>query len=125
MHSTEHSTDPGAHPSDGAPSEKADHDQEAETGALSGELLRVILIASFGALLLNLSSTTINVAIDKLMAHFEACLLYTSMSLARSASASYFARIAFASSTAPRRRPVCTGRLKLSPTIQRLSLIHI
>jgi EmrB/QacA subfamily drug resistance transporter len=69
-----HSTEPGAQPSDGDPPENADHGQEADTGALSGELLRVILIASFGALLLNLSSTTINVAIDKLMAHFEAPL---------------------------------------------------
>jgi EmrB/QacA subfamily drug resistance transporter len=49
--------------------------EEAETGALSGELLRVILIASFGSLLLNLSSTTINVAIDKLMTHFQAPLV--------------------------------------------------
>ena len=48
------------------------------------------------------------------------------MSLMRAASASYCARIAFASSTAPRRRPSCTGRLKLSPTIQRCSgMSHI
>jgi EmrB/QacA subfamily drug resistance transporter len=46
----------------------------AATGALSGELLRVVLIASFGPLLLNLSSTTVNVSVDQLMAHFGAPL---------------------------------------------------
>jgi EmrB/QacA subfamily drug resistance transporter len=48
--------------------------EEADAGALSGDLLRLILIVSFGPLLLNLSSTTINVAIDRLMAHFHAPL---------------------------------------------------
>jgi EmrB/QacA subfamily drug resistance transporter len=45
-----------------------------EKGALSGETFRLILIASFGPLLLNLSSTTVNVAIDELMARFHAPL---------------------------------------------------
>jgi EmrB/QacA subfamily drug resistance transporter len=44
------------------------------SGALTGELLRVILIASFGSLLLNLASSTINVALDQLMAQFRAPL---------------------------------------------------
>ena len=35
--------------------------------AIDGALLRVLLIASFGSFLLNLSSTTVNVAIDQLM----------------------------------------------------------
>ncbi len=50
------------------------NDDGEETGALSGALLRVILIASFGPLLLNLNSTTVNVAIDRLMAQFHAPL---------------------------------------------------
>jgi EmrB/QacA subfamily drug resistance transporter len=41
---------------------------------LEGALLRVLLIASFGSFLLNLSSTTINVAIDKLMVDLNAPL---------------------------------------------------
>jgi EmrB/QacA subfamily drug resistance transporter len=40
----------------------------------SGALLRGVLIASFGSLLLNLSSTSVNVAIDQLMAKFDAKL---------------------------------------------------
>lgn len=40
----------------------------------SPELLRAVLIASFGSLLLNLSSTSVNVAIDRLMTHFDAPL---------------------------------------------------
>jgi EmrB/QacA subfamily drug resistance transporter len=43
-------------------------------GAFSAELLRVIIVASFGPLLLNLSSTTVNVALDKLMTQFHAPL---------------------------------------------------
>ncbi|HTQ04373.1 MAG TPA: MDR family MFS transporter [Polyangiaceae bacterium] len=38
------------------------------------ELLRVILVACFGSLVLNLSTTSINVALDRLMAHFHAPL---------------------------------------------------
>jgi EmrB/QacA subfamily drug resistance transporter len=45
-----------------------------DDGALSGDLLRVILIGSFGSLLLNLGSTTVNVAVDTLMAEFRAPL---------------------------------------------------
>ena len=45
-----------------------------EGGPLPPALLRVVLIASFGSLLLNLGSTSVNVAIDKLMAHFGAPL---------------------------------------------------
>ena len=41
---------------------------------LEGALLRVLLIAAVGSFLLNLSSTTINVAIDKLMIDLEAPL---------------------------------------------------
>jgi EmrB/QacA subfamily drug resistance transporter len=48
--------------------------QDADTGALPGALLRVILIAGFGSLLLNLSATTVSVAVDKLMTDFEAPL---------------------------------------------------
>lgn len=48
--------------------------QKDDEGALSGETLRLVLIVSFGPLLLNLSSTTVNVAIDQLMAHFQAPL---------------------------------------------------
>src|SRR5580692_6361147 len=48
--------------------------REEDTGALSGALVRVVIIASFGPLLLNLSSTTVNVAIDKLMVQFHAPL---------------------------------------------------
>ena len=47
---------------------------EDEAGELSGELVRVVIVACFGPLLLNLSSTTVNVAIDKLMAQFHAPL---------------------------------------------------
>ncbi len=47
---------------------------EEDVGALSGALVRVIIIASFGPLLLNLSSTTVNVAIDKLMVQFHSPL---------------------------------------------------
>ncbi len=47
---------------------------KTEDEAFSPELLRVILIACFGSLLLNISSTTVNVAIDKLMARFDAPL---------------------------------------------------
>ena len=38
------------------------------------QLLRAILVASFGALLLNLSATSINVAVDQLMKRFDAPL---------------------------------------------------
>ena len=38
------------------------------------ELLRAILIASFGSLLLNLGSTSVNVALDRLMTQFDAPL---------------------------------------------------
>jgi hypothetical protein len=53
--------------------------QEAADDALheapfEGRLLRLILIVTFGPLLLNLSSTTINVAIDKLMVDLRAPL---------------------------------------------------
>jgi EmrB/QacA subfamily drug resistance transporter len=41
---------------------------------LEGRLLRILLIAAFGSFLLNLSSTTINVAIDKLMSDLHAPL---------------------------------------------------
>ncbi len=44
--------------------------READTGALSPELFRIILVASFGAFLLNLSSTTVSVAVDRLMTNF-------------------------------------------------------
>jgi EmrB/QacA subfamily drug resistance transporter len=47
---------------------------EAQDDGLSPELLRAILIAGFGSLLLNLSSTSINVAINKLMVTFVAPL---------------------------------------------------
>jgi EmrB/QacA subfamily drug resistance transporter len=47
---------------------------ETQDGRLSPELLRVVLIASFGSLLLNLNSTSINVAISKLMVSFDAPL---------------------------------------------------
>src|SRR5580704_1225421 len=52
---------------------------EAGAGALheaplEGRLLRLILIVTFGPLLLNLSTTTINVAIDKLMLDLRAPL---------------------------------------------------
>ncbi|HEY4240402.1 MAG TPA: DHA2 family efflux MFS transporter permease subunit [Kofleriaceae bacterium] len=40
----------------------------------SPELLRGVLIASFGSLLLNLGSTSVNVAIDRLMTRFDAPL---------------------------------------------------
>jgi EmrB/QacA subfamily drug resistance transporter len=48
--------------------------QADDTGAISGELLRVILVVIFGPLLLNLSQTTVNVAMDRLMAQFQAPL---------------------------------------------------
>ncbi len=38
------------------------------------ELLRAVLVATFGSLLLNLNTTTINVALDRLMEHFGAPL---------------------------------------------------
>src|SRR5580692_11151265 len=41
---------------------------------LEGRLLRLLLIAAFGSVLLNLSSTSINVAIDKLMVDLHAPL---------------------------------------------------
>jgi EmrB/QacA subfamily drug resistance transporter len=44
---------------------------------MDGPLLRLLLIASFGSILLNLSSTTINVALDKLMADLHAPLSVT------------------------------------------------
>ena len=47
---------------------------ERQDGALPPELVRVVLVAGFGSLLLNLSSTSINVAIDKLMVAFDAPL---------------------------------------------------
>src|SRR5580700_4524870 len=52
-------------------------------GAISGgdadsrfppELFRAVLVASFGSLLLNLSATSINVAVDQLMKRFDAPL---------------------------------------------------
>jgi EmrB/QacA subfamily drug resistance transporter len=43
-------------------------------GPLDGPLLRLILIVTFGPLLLNLSSTTVNVAIDRLMVDLHAPL---------------------------------------------------
>ncbi len=45
-----------------------------DDGPLDGALVRVLLIASFGSFLLNLSSTTVNVAIDPLMADMHAPL---------------------------------------------------
>ncbi len=59
---------------DPAPPANAGYRRDVETGAFSGELVRVIVVASFGPLLLNLSSTTVNVAIDRLMGHFRAPL---------------------------------------------------
>src|SRR5580698_9741019 len=47
--------------------------EEGDT-AISGELLRVLLIVCFGSLILNLSSTTINVAINRLMSDLHAPL---------------------------------------------------
>jgi EmrB/QacA subfamily drug resistance transporter len=41
-----------------------------ESEPLEGEVMKVILVVSFGPLLLNLSSTTVNVALDSLMARF-------------------------------------------------------
>jgi EmrB/QacA subfamily drug resistance transporter len=46
----------------------------AEDGPLEPEVLRVIWIASFGSILLNLSTTSINVAIDRLMSDLNAPL---------------------------------------------------
>ncbi len=43
-------------------------------GSFPPELLRGVLVATFGSLLLNLNATSINVALDRLMAHFEAPL---------------------------------------------------
>jgi EmrB/QacA subfamily drug resistance transporter len=57
-----------------APVETATRGEDADTGALPPELFRVILVASFGAFLLNLSSTTVSVAVDRLMTHFAAPL---------------------------------------------------
>jgi EmrB/QacA subfamily drug resistance transporter len=65
---------PSAPPRVGDPSASAGDRQEEDGAVFSGELLRVILIASFGSLLLNLGSTTVNVAIDALMAEFHAPL---------------------------------------------------
>ena len=45
-----------------------------DDGEFSGPLLRAVLVASFGSLLLNLSATSVNVAIDQLMARFDAPL---------------------------------------------------
>lgn len=45
----------------------------ADTG-ISGELLRGVLVATFGSLLLNLSATSVNVALDRMMEHFQAPL---------------------------------------------------
>ncbi len=61
-------------PGDGDGHEGGDAGGSGDDGRLPAPLLRVILIASFGSLLLNLASTTINVAIDKLMVHFAAPL---------------------------------------------------
>lgn len=41
------------------------------TGALPPELVRVVVVASFGPILLNLGSTSINVALPSLMTHFD------------------------------------------------------
>jgi EmrB/QacA subfamily drug resistance transporter len=48
--------------------------EDADAGAISPELFRVILVASFGAFLLNLASTTVSVAVDRLMTHFASPL---------------------------------------------------
>jgi EmrB/QacA subfamily drug resistance transporter len=45
-----------------------------EDDELRGEVLKVILVISFGPLLLNLSSTTVNVALDTLMSRFQSPL---------------------------------------------------
>src|SRR5436309_11937400 len=65
--------DDDAPPRPPSPSANADFPAASE-GPIEGALLRVLLIASFGALLLNLSSTTINVAIDRLMVDLRAPL---------------------------------------------------
>ncbi|MCU1280042.1 MAG: Multidrug resistance protein, partial [bacterium] len=49
-------------------------DAAADDAPLDGALVRVLLIASFGSFLLNLGSTTINVALDKLMRDLDAPL---------------------------------------------------
>ncbi|HTB61883.1 MAG TPA: DHA2 family efflux MFS transporter permease subunit [Polyangia bacterium] len=49
-------------------------DDALHEAPFEGRLLRLILIVTFGPLLLNLSSTTINVAIDKLMVDLRAPL---------------------------------------------------
>jgi EmrB/QacA subfamily drug resistance transporter len=48
--------------------------EEASESSFPAELLRGVLVASFGSLLLNLNTTSINVALDKLMVHFGAPL---------------------------------------------------
>ena len=55
----------------------------AETeSSFPAELLRAVLVATFGSLLLNLNTTSINVALDRLMASFG---LFAGLVLARSA----------------------------------------
>src|SRR5580765_538696 len=44
---------------------------KGEGEGLEREVLEIMLVVSFGPLLLNLSSTTVNVALDALMARFE------------------------------------------------------
>src|SRR5580700_6862449 len=66
--------EPEAAVRDAAPVGTAPRGEDSDTGALPPELFRVILVASFGAFLLNLSSTTVSVAVDRLMTHFAAPL---------------------------------------------------
>ncbi|APR81139.1 Multidrug resistance protein B [Minicystis rosea] len=65
-------TEPGTGPKSALPAGAGPG--EEDTGALSGELLRALLVVSFGPLILNLSSTTVSVALDRLMVHFAAPL---------------------------------------------------
>lgn len=61
-------------PPPSAPPSAAPDASPARDAPLEGALLRVLLIASFGSLLLNLSATTVSVAIDRLMLELRAPL---------------------------------------------------
>ncbi len=53
---------------------KGTRSDDADVAPIEGALLRVLLVASVGSFLLNLSSTTVNLAIDKLMVDLRAPL---------------------------------------------------